>query len=208
MVRRTIVFFPYGTAEKNYSLGVVNGQEYFSDEGGGSGSIHFLAPPPAIQMRNFSFSLILAATAILLVTCNGFEKKGCPDCAPLALHFAFFDSASQQKIIPNSVTVVRDGLDTFSLADTVFSNKRLYREYDEYFFTGPVGVYSILVKDSVYQDFTFGGIAVDQNPEYRDCGVLPHTVHIKILVKKPSIMGKKTHSGNYRIYDQYADGSC
>jgi hypothetical protein len=79
---------------------------------------------------------------------------------------------------------------------------------DNYYFYGSIGTYDIVVFDSTYNDFKIEDIIVEQLPGSEPCGVLPHTMHLKIIVIKPSGTSKRTSQGNYFIQEKYAEGSC
>jgi hypothetical protein len=139
------------------------------------------------------------------------QQKSCPACTSVALHFAFFDSVSNSKIIPDTVIVSHS--DT---SDTIYNNPFSLHyssssiiDSNFYYYSGYIGNYEIIVKDKTYGDFTISSIIVGQNLELAQCGNLPLTVHMKIAVNKTvNVLNKKASSGSYKIETQYAHGSC
>lgn len=107
------------------------------------------------------------------------------------------------------VQVVRNVTDT-AMVDSLGAHGglRLSLLDTNYWLDGNVGTYSILVKDSTYGDFEIDNIVVGQNPDYRGCGSIPLTEHIKILVIKQTGLSKRRSVGRYVIDKEYGQGSC
>jgi hypothetical protein len=144
---------------------------------------------------------------ILFIQCDTQQNAGCPLCIPIALHFAFFDT-TQTKILMNKVIVVNDKNDSAIVWDTTASRSGLYCRDTNYWVEGSVGRYKIIYTDSIFGTAAIDSIIVQQNMEYQQCGVLPLTQHIKLLVKRKTSLAKSRSVNTPAIMEQYARGSC
>jgi hypothetical protein len=156
-------------------------------------------------------SKLLIIPFIVVVSCINMQPElPCPLCISIALHFAFVDSVYSNKVLMDTVTIINDNHDTVKLVrgDTQYSHMYITSDLN-YCIEGNVGNYTMIVKDSIYGEFTLDSLIVVQNPVYSHCGAYPHTLFLKIAVKKTDIiLGKTTSQGNYYILERFEKGSC
>jgi hypothetical protein len=151
--------------------------------------------------------LILISFFILTIRCYTQQSADCPLCVPIALHFAFVDS-TQTKVLMNKVVVVNDKNDSAVLWDTTHRCSALFFSDKNYMLEGTVGRYKIIYTDSIFGTASIDNVIVQQNMEYQQCGVLPLTQHIKVLVKRQTSLVKSHSVISPIIIEQFEKGSC
>jgi hypothetical protein len=144
---------------------------------------------------------------VVFVQCNVRHDADCPLCIPMAVHFAFVDSA-QTKILMNKVIVVTDKNDSAIVWDTTVRLSGFYCRDTNYWVEGSVGRYKIIYTDSIFGTFSIDSVVVPQNMEYQQCGIVPLTQHIKFMVKRSSSLNKAHSVNSPIISEQFSKGSC